>query len=67
MRTETEERYFSLAEAARILGYERSTIYSRVKEGRIKPTILADGAKRIARSELLRYVGRSTVTTRAAE
>jgi excisionase family DNA binding protein len=53
---ETEERYFSLAEMARILGYERSTIYSRVRAGRIK-TVRVDGAKRVTRSELLRYVG----------
>jgi excisionase family DNA binding protein len=51
-----DERYFSLAEVARILGYERSTIYSRVRDGRIK-TVRVDGAKRITRSELLRYVG----------
>jgi excisionase family DNA binding protein len=60
MRTETEERYYSFAEAARILGYERSTIYSRVKAGRIGTATLTDGAKRIPRSELLRYVGSSS-------
>jgi excisionase family DNA binding protein len=55
MRLEPLEQYFSIAETARILGYEKSTIYGRVKAGRIQ-TVLVDGAKRITRSELLRYV-----------
>jgi excisionase family DNA binding protein len=49
------EHFFSISEAARVLGYEKSTIYSRVKAGRIK-TVQIDGAKRIPRSELLRYI-----------
>jgi excisionase family DNA binding protein len=54
-----DERYYSLAEVARILGFEKSTIYSRVKEGRIR-TIPIDGAKRVSRSELVRYIGVAT-------
>lgn len=57
MLLEKDERFFSLAEAARILGYERSSIYRRVKDGLIGTVRMADGAKRIPRSELLRYVG----------
>jgi excisionase family DNA binding protein len=57
MLTRDTELYFSLADAARILGYERSSIYARVKEGKIRTVKFADGAKRIPRSELLRYVG----------
>jgi excisionase family DNA binding protein len=49
------EQFFSISEVARILGYEKSTIFSRVKEGRIKAVEL-DGQKRITRSELLRYI-----------
>jgi excisionase family DNA binding protein len=49
------EHFFSISEAARVLGYEKSTLYARVKAGRIK-TVQLDGAKRISRSELLRYI-----------
>jgi excisionase family DNA binding protein len=49
------EHFFSIAEVARILGYEKSTIYNRVKEGRIKAVQL-DGTRRITRSEVLRYI-----------
>jgi excisionase family DNA binding protein len=34
---------------------KRSTVYARVKEGRIK-AVHFDGTKRIPRSELLRYI-----------
>ena len=56
MNTQEIQQFFSLAEVARILGYEKSTIYSRVAAGRIK-TVPIDGRKRISRSELLRYIG----------
>jgi excisionase family DNA binding protein len=49
------QHFFSIAEVARILGYEKSTIYARVKEGRIK-AVRIDGSKRIPRSELLRII-----------
>ena len=49
------EPLYSLPEAGRILGFEKSTMYSRVRAGRIK-AIELDGMKRIPRSELLRYI-----------
>ena len=49
------EQLYSLPEAGRILGFEKSTMYARVKAGRIRAVEL-DGAKRIPRSELLRYI-----------
>ncbi len=61
-----EQQYFSLAEVARVLGYEKSTLYSRAKEGRIQ-TVQIDGAKRVTREELLRYVGAATQPVQAAE
>jgi hypothetical protein len=61
-----EQQYFSLAEVARILGYEKSTLYSRAKEGRIR-TVPIDGAKRVTREELLRYIGATTRPAQAAE
>jgi excisionase family DNA binding protein len=44
------ERFFSIAETCRILGCQRSTVYSRIKEGRLK-AVRIDGSKRIPRSE----------------
>ena len=68
MLATADERYFSYAEAARILGVERSTLYSRLKEGRLKnKRIFPDGAKRITRSEILRYVGAAEPMRAAAE
>jgi excisionase family DNA binding protein len=49
------DRYFSIAEACRILGWERSTVYSRVKQGRLKG-IRLDGSVKIPRSELIKYI-----------
>jgi excisionase family DNA binding protein len=57
-----EPQFFSIAEVARILGYEKSTIYSRVKEGRIK-AVHFDGTKRIPRTQLLRYVNSAQPVT----
>jgi excisionase family DNA binding protein len=56
------ERFFSVPEAARILGFERSTIYSRIKEGRLK-AVRIDGSKRIARSELVRLISAAVPVT----
>ena len=36
MQNNELDRYFSIAEACRVLGWERSTVYSRVKTGRLK-------------------------------
>jgi excisionase family DNA binding protein len=49
------ERFFSIAEASRILGFERSTTYSRIKAGRLKGVRL-DGAVKVPRSEIQRYL-----------
>jgi excisionase family DNA binding protein len=49
------EHFFSIAEVARILGYEKSTIYNRIKAGRLK-AVRIDGSKRIPRSEVLRHI-----------
>jgi excisionase family DNA binding protein len=57
MLSSADERYYAYSEAAKIIGVERSTFYNRVKSGRIKPTTFSDGTKRVARSEILRYVG----------
>ena len=60
MRTETDlERYFSISEAGRILGYERSTIYSRIKHGRLR-AVRIDGTVRVPRSELARILATAT-------
>jgi excisionase family DNA binding protein len=61
-----EQQFYSLAEVARVLGFEKSTLYSRAKEGRIR-TVVIDGAKRVPRSELLRYIGAATQPAHAAE
>jgi excisionase family DNA binding protein len=39
------ERFFSIAETCPILGCERSTVYSRIKKGRLK-AVRIDGSKR---------------------
>jgi excisionase family DNA binding protein len=49
------EMFFSIAEVCRILGCERTTVYSRIKAGRLK-AVRIDGSKRIPRSELLRVI-----------
>jgi excisionase family DNA binding protein len=61
-----EPQFFSLAEVARILGYEKSTIYDRCKNGRIR-TVRIDGGPRISREELLRYIGEAKPAVREAE
>ena len=59
MQNDELDRYFSIAEAGRVLGWERSTVYSRVKQGRLK-AIRLDGSVKIPRSELLRYIASAT-------
>jgi excisionase family DNA binding protein len=49
------ERFFSIADTCRILGCERSTVYARIKQGRLR-AVRIDGSKRIPRSELLRII-----------
>jgi excisionase family DNA binding protein len=56
------ERFFSIAEASRILGFERSTLYSRIKTGRLQAVKL-DGAPKIPRSEIKRYLSTATPLT----
>jgi excisionase family DNA binding protein len=59
MQNDELDRFFSITEAARILGWERSTIYARVKAGRLRG-IRLDGSVKIPRSELLRYIAAAT-------
>jgi excisionase family DNA binding protein len=59
------ERFFSVSEAGRILGCERSTIYDRIKTGRLKAVRL-DGTKRIPRSELVRLIATAVPLTVAS-
>jgi excisionase family DNA binding protein len=53
------DRYFSVAEACRVLGCERSTLRSRIRAGRLKG-IRLDGSVKIPRSELLKYIATAT-------
>jgi excisionase family DNA binding protein len=62
MQDDELERYFSIAEACRILGWERSTVYARVKAGRLK-AIRLDGSVKIPRSELAKYLATATPVT----
>jgi excisionase family DNA binding protein len=55
MQNDELDRFFSITEAARILGWERSTIYARIKAGRLRG-IRLDGSVKIPRSELVRYI-----------
>jgi excisionase family DNA binding protein len=61
-----EQLFFSVADVARILGFEKSTIYSRVAQGRLKRTEI-DGRLRITRAELLRYIGPAATQPEAAQ
>jgi excisionase family DNA binding protein len=53
------DRYFSIAEACRVLGIERSTLRSRIKAGRLA-AVRIDGSIRVPRSELVRYIAAAT-------
>jgi excisionase family DNA binding protein len=50
MQTDEPDRFFSIAEACRILGWERSTVYSRIKAGRLKAIRLNMAVIRLRRS-----------------
>ena len=67
MLATADERYFSYAEAARILGVERSTLYSRSRRAGYGTPVFPDGSRRITRSEILRYVGGAEPARMAAE
>jgi excisionase family DNA binding protein len=43
----------------RILGFEKSTVYDRIKNGRLGAVRL-DGAIRVPRSELVKYIAAAT-------
>jgi excisionase family DNA binding protein len=58
------DRYFSVAEACRVLGIERSTLRSRIKAGRLAAVRL-DGSVKIPRSELVKYIASATVVPMA--
>jgi excisionase family DNA binding protein len=53
------EVLFTLPEASRLLGFERSTVFDRIKNGRLKAVKL-DGRVRMPRSELARYLAQAT-------
>jgi excisionase family DNA binding protein len=53
------DRYFSIAEACRVLGVERSTLRSRIKAGRLA-AVRIDGSIRVPRSELIKYIASAT-------
>jgi excisionase family DNA binding protein len=53
------EMLFSLPEASRLLGFERTTLFARIKAGRLKAVRL-DGRVRIPRSEVVRYLAQAT-------
>jgi excisionase family DNA binding protein len=53
------EVLFTLPEASRLLGFERSTVFDRIKNGRLKAVKL-DGRVRIPRSEVIRYLAQAT-------
>jgi excisionase family DNA binding protein len=59
MQNNELDRYFSIAEACRILGVERSTLRSRIKAGRLAAVRL-DGSIRVPRSELIKYIATAT-------
>jgi excisionase family DNA binding protein len=49
------EPYFSIPEACRVLGFERTTLFARIKSGRLRAVRL-DGRIKIPRSELAKYL-----------
>ena len=53
------EPYFSILEACRVLGFKPTTLFSRIKEGRLRAVKL-DGRVRVPRSELARYLAQAT-------
>ena len=59
------EVLFTLPEASRLLGFERSTVFDRIKNGRLKAVKL-DGRVRIPRSEVVRYLAQATPVTVSA-
>jgi excisionase family DNA binding protein len=62
MQNDELDRYFSIAEACRVLGIERSTLRSRIKAGRLA-AVRIDGSIRVSRSELIKYIASATPVT----
>jgi excisionase family DNA binding protein len=62
MQNDELDRYFSIAEACRVLGIERSTLRSRIKGGRLA-AVRIDGSIRVSRSELIKYIASATPVT----
>jgi excisionase family DNA binding protein len=56
------DSHFSIAEACRVLGIERSTLRSRIKAGRLA-AVRIDGSIRVPRSSLVRYLAQATPVT----
>jgi excisionase family DNA binding protein len=60
MQPDTElQKLFSIPEVCRILGFERSTLYSRIRAGRLAAVRL-DGRVRIPRDEVQKYLAQAT-------
>jgi excisionase family DNA binding protein len=53
------EPFFSIPEACRVLGFERTTLFNRIKAGRLN-AVKHDGRVKIPRSELARYLATAT-------
>jgi excisionase family DNA binding protein len=62
MRNNELDRYFSIAEACRVLGVERSTLRSRIKAGRLV-AVRIDGSIRVPRQALIDYIASATPVT----
>jgi excisionase family DNA binding protein len=56
------DRYFSIAEACRVLGAERSTLRSRIKADRLA-AVRIDGSIRVPRRALVQYIASATPVT----
>ena len=59
MQNDQLEPLFSIPQVGRILGFEKSTVYDRIKNGRLGAVRL-DGAIRVPRSELVKYIAAAT-------
>ena len=49
-------RLYRIADAARLTGISRVTIWRSLREGRLKAVTIREGSRRIPETELLRFV-----------
>jgi excisionase family DNA binding protein len=59
------ERLFSIPEACRILGFERSALYTRIRAGSLR-AVRHDGRVKIPRAELAKYLATAVPLTVAS-